>query len=369
MSRRAAVAVIVTAYTYNSHADMILGRLLGDHDYEPKLEVVSLYTDQVPHNDLSREAAARFSIPIYPTIGEAIAAPHLGRPIDGVMIIGEHGDYPTNDKGQTLYPRCKMLAHTLQAFDALGLCVPVFSDKHLSYDTQEACWMYKELKKRKVPFMGGSSIPHTDPIPSYKMEALRTMDELLVVSCSALVESYGFHGVEVLQSLAEKRSGGEHGVRSVRAVNGTEVWRAMERKEWPEDLLLQALSVFEGIPDQHPRQLEPEPYWFEIEYMDGLKGNVVQFPTLVEKWGYAFRCRDEPKQSIAAICNSDNDRPFRHFERFTRLIEQFVLTRTPPFPMERTLLTTGITNGIVESLYTGKRQYTPELQLSYKSRC
>ena len=56
---RKRIATIITEYRYNSHADVIVGRLLEGYDYAgrriaPRTRVVSMYTDQVPSNDMSR---------------------------------------------------------------------------------------------------------------------------------------------------------------------------------------------------------------------------------------------------------------------------------------------------------------------------
>jgi hypothetical protein len=358
------VAAIVTEYRYNSHAEMILGRLLGAFDYKPEVRVVSIYTDQVPEGDMSREAAARLSIPICGTIREAVLARHCPEPIDGVIIIGEHGSYPINEKGQMLYPRRRMLEETLAALDEMGLVVPIFLDKHFSYDTDDAFWMYGELKRRGIPFMGGSSIPHTDPVPPYDPRRLHSLREILVISHSTLLEGYGFHALDVLQSVAERRRGGESGVRSVQVVQGPDVWEAMDRGEWPEDLMLQALAAYPGLGPEHPRTLDPHPTLMVIDYVDGTKGYVVQFRSLVEQWGFAVRCEDGG--IIAARCNSGLDRPFDHFERLTRMIERMIVTRKPPFPMERTLMSTGLVNAVVNAAYLGRKLETPELSaISY----
>ncbi|UVI27294.1 hypothetical protein [Paenibacillus spongiae] len=359
------VAAIVTEYRYNSHADVILGRLLGDFGYQPRVEVVSIYTDQVPENDMSREAAARLNIPICPTIGDTVRAAHAGGPVDGIIIIGEHGSYPTNGKGQTEYPRRRFLEETIAALDELGLAVPIFSDKHLAYDYDDARWMYEHMKARGIPFMGGSSIPHTEHVPAFDPRELSELSEILVISSGGL-ESYGFHAMEVLQSLAEHRNGGESGVRAIYLIDGSggEAWAAMDRGEWPEDLLLEALGAIPGLPAVHPRDLEPEPALFVVEYMDGTKGYIIQFKRLVEQWSFAFR-HGTDRQVTAALCDSDLDRPFAHFERLTRMIESFIETREQPFPMERTLLTTGMICFAMDALFYGRKLETPALQIVY----
>ncbi|MBB6671653.1 hypothetical protein [Cohnella nanjingensis] len=369
---RKRVAAIVTEYRHNSHAEMIVGRLLGDFGYHPRVEVATIYTDQVPEGDLSRAAAAEHGIPICATIGDAVLAPHAGGPVDGVILIGEHGDYPVNEKGQMLYPRRRFLEETLAALDRAGRTVPIFSDKHLSWHFSDARWMYDQLKKRGIPFLGGSSIPHADPIPAYDPEVLCGVKDIFVVSSGGL-EAYGFHAADVLQSLAERRKGGETGIRSVRLMGGAEMavpigrhgeaWAAMDRGEWPEELLLAALRAFPGLPLVHPRTAEPDPALFVYEYANGTTGYVLQFQRLIEQWGFA--CRDRRGHVTASRLDSGLERPFGHFERLTRFIERLILTGRPPFPMERTLLSTGMINLAMESLHAGRKLETPELAIAY----
>ena len=101
----------MTTYFKYSHAQHIVDRFLdgygwnGTHHYPP-MDLVSLYVDQVGANDLSRERAARHpAMKIYPTIAEALTLGGGKLAVDGVVLVGEHGNYPRNEKGQTKYPR------------------------------------------------------------------------------------------------------------------------------------------------------------------------------------------------------------------------------------------------------------------------
>ena len=73
--------------------------------HQPDMKVVSLYVDQKPEGDLSAERAKEFGFKVYPTIAEALRCGGDKLAVDAVLIIGEHGDYPRNEKGQILYPR------------------------------------------------------------------------------------------------------------------------------------------------------------------------------------------------------------------------------------------------------------------------
>ncbi len=88
---RPKIAVIVTAFTYRSHAHVLLENFLGPYLFngektEPGIEVVSLYVEQFPEGDMAREVAREFDIPIYPTIGEAVRNGGKTLGVDGVLV-------------------------------------------------------------------------------------------------------------------------------------------------------------------------------------------------------------------------------------------------------------------------------------------
>ncbi|MCW3100735.1 MAG: hypothetical protein JWL77_6353 [Chthonomonadaceae bacterium] len=101
------VAALVTHYTHNSHADVIVSRLLQGYNLDfqaPRsvLQLVSLYTDQVSAGDMSRKLAREYGFPICSTIAETLTQGGSELAVDGVLLIGEHGDYPLSDTGQIL---------------------------------------------------------------------------------------------------------------------------------------------------------------------------------------------------------------------------------------------------------------------------
>ena len=66
------VAAVITEWRTNSHADVLLSRLLEPeawgHARPFGLKLVSVYADQCPENDLCRAACGRHGIPIFPTV-------------------------------------------------------------------------------------------------------------------------------------------------------------------------------------------------------------------------------------------------------------------------------------------------------------
>ena len=110
-TRRPKLAALVTEYRKYSHAQNIVDRFLGGYGWEsrwyrPEMDVVSLYVDQFPQSDLSRERVARYpALKMYPTIAGALTLGGSQLAVDGILMIAEHGQYPNNEKGQTQYPR------------------------------------------------------------------------------------------------------------------------------------------------------------------------------------------------------------------------------------------------------------------------
>ena len=156
-AQRKRIAAIITEYRLDSHADVIVGRLLEGYEYNgrhqtPQVEVVSMYTDQVPSNDMSRTMAAKHGVKICPTVRNALVG-DKGLAVQGVVLIGEHGNYPENEKGQKLYPRYELYKQIVDVFGETGHSVPVFCDKHLSYDWQKAKWMYDQSRTLRFPLM------------------------------------------------------------------------------------------------------------------------------------------------------------------------------------------------------------------------
>src|SRR5436190_20263698 len=104
------VAAIVTTYFRYSHADNIVTRFMEGYSivgksYPPPCKVASLFIEQVNDLDIGRPLAKRWNVPVYPTIAEALTLGGNKLAVDGVVIVAEHGDYPTNARGQIEYPR------------------------------------------------------------------------------------------------------------------------------------------------------------------------------------------------------------------------------------------------------------------------
>ncbi len=384
---RPKLAAVVTTYFKYSHAQHIVDRFLegygwnGTH-HHPAMDLVSLCVNQVGDNDVSRDRAARFpSMKVYPTIAEALTLGTSSLAVDGVVLVGEHGKYPRNEKGQTRYPRYEFFQQIVKVFQSSGRSVPVFNDKHLSWNWEWAREMYDTSKKMGFPLMAGSSLPVTWRTPSLEMPLGSRLREAMCV-CYGGVDSYDFHGLETVQCMVERRHGGESGVKWVQAYRGEKFWQAYQEGVWPRDLVEAALcrshtlkparpgfnDIFPSVDDM--KRLVRNPAAYRYEHEDGLKSTMLLMSGLIEDFNFAAHL--EGRSEIFSTQMYLPMPPGRtslanFFSPLVNNFEKMYLTGKPTYPVERTLLTTGLTAAGVESLYRNQERYdTPHLAIRYQ---
>jgi hypothetical protein len=383
--RRPKIAAISTIYFKYSHAQHIVDRFLegygwnGAH-HHPPMDLVSLYVDQVGTGDLSKDRAKRFpSMRIYPTIAEALTLGGSELAVDGIVVIGEHGKYARNEKGQTQYPRYEFFQEIFKVLRASGRPVPIFNDKHLSWRWDWSKEIYDTARQLRVPLMAGSSLPVTWRTPSVEMPSGARLRDALCV-CYGGVDSYDFHGLETIQCMVERRRGGESGVKSVQAFKGPAFWKAMKEGVWSRDLMESALSrshtltpAREGFNNILPttedmERLVKSPVAYSYEHEDGLKSTMLLMSGLVKDFNFAARLDKGLLSTQMYLPMPDGRTTLANF--FSPLVynmEQMFLTGKPTYPVERTLLTTGLTAAGVDSLHAGQTKLaTPHLAITYQ---
>jgi len=362
------VAAILTHYFTGSHADVLVGKILEgwqkDGGPGPALSLKAMYVDQFHNNDVAREMAKKHDVPIVNTIEEALTLGGKSIAVDGVLSIGEHGHYQSNAKGQTLYPRRRFLHAITQAFEKHGRVVPVFNDKHLGPEWDDILWMYRRVRELKVPFMAGSSLPvgFRDPDPVIPLDS--EIEGALVVGYSGL-DIYGLHALECLQCLVERRRGGERGVKRVRCLTGDALWQAVDGGVVDRELLQAALKVVPHAANVDPRQGAQDPALFQFEYVDGFQGRVLMLPAYVGGNGVAVKLRGQA-QPVATRFEERLQPHYPHFAYLLKAIERMIHTGRPSYPVERTLLTSGVLDRALTSRVEESRWIdTPELQIAY----
>lgn len=372
--RKPTVAAIVTEYRYYSHADVIVGRLLDGYypdgvRTEPRTEVVSMYTEQVPKNDMSRGVAAKHGFRIYPSIQEALTRGGDKLAVDAVLLIGEHGDYPSNGAGQKLYPRYELMEEIVSVFRRSKRVAPVFCDKHLSYSWVKAKEMYDWSKELKFPFMAGSSIPVTLRQPVVELPLGCRIQHAVSVGYGDL-DAYGFHTLEGQQCMVERRRGGETGIAAVEWLEGDAVWKWRDGAgQWSAPLLAAALETGKRPKPGRPEELVQRPAAFLIEYRSGLRTASYLLEGLAEEFKFAARLEGEAAPVATTFVDGEKTtRPLPHFDGLVHCIEELFVTGRPVYPVERTLLTTGALAFLFESRTRRARVQTPGLDVTYKAQ-
>ncbi|MDA1315344.1 MAG: hypothetical protein O2968_18595 [Acidobacteria bacterium] len=371
---RLPVAAIITEYRHWSHADVIITKLLEGYDHDggagPNLRLAGMYVDQFPENDMARDLARKHSIPIFETIEDAITLGTGAVAVKGVLSIGEHGKYPyTPDTNQHMYPRRRFFDGIAATFLKCGQVVPVFNDKHLAYNWADAKHMYDTAQAMKMPFMAGSSIPVTWRIPPLELPRGCEIEEVAGLGYGD-IEAYGFHTLEGVQCMVERRSGYETGVAAVETYQGRKaVEEAARQGLWSTELVEAAL---EAAPDRFPGRPSVEDYdrkdfaIFRVEYRDGLKATIIIANPAVQTFGFACKLQGEAKPRATEF-ELQRGAPFRHFGYLVDAVEPMIRTGKPSYPVERTLLTTGIIDAVMHSIAEGGRRIeTPHLKIAYE---
>ena len=384
---RPKLAAICTTYFKYSHAQHIVDRFLegygwnGTH-HHPAMDLVSIYIDQIGANDVSKSRLQQFpSMKLYPSIAEALTLGGSRLAVDGVILVGEHGRYPPNEKGQTMYPRYEFFKEIVKVFKESGRSVPMFNDKHLSWNWEWAKEMYDTSRRMGFPLMAGSSLPVTWRTPSIEMPLGARIREAMCI-CYGGVDSYDFHGLETLQCMVERRKGGETGVKWLQAYRGESFWKAHEAGVWPKDLVEAALCrshtlkparggfnhVFPSADEMRTLVKDPTAYCYE--HADGLKCTMLLMGGLVEDFNFAAHVEGQP-----GVFSTQMYLPMppartslaNFFSPLVNNFEQMYLTGKETYPPERTLLTTGLTAAGMESLFRQQTRFeTPHLAIPYQ---
>lgn len=383
-SGRKRIAIITTVWKYLSHAQHMGDRFLVGYPrhgkwHRPDLDVVSLYVDQKPEGDLSAQRAAANGFTVYPTIAEALRCGGKKLAVDGVVIIGEHGDYPTNHKGQVLYPRFEFFEQVVKVFDADGRAVPVFNDKHLSYSGEKAAKMVAESKRLKFPFLAGSSLPVTWRLPPVEVPYDAELDEALMVGVGGS-DPMDYHALEAMQCMVERRKGGETGIRAVQLLEGDAVWKGGEEGLWSRRLLEAALSRSDSLNgfsdlDSRPQdlvrngelpRLVPNPAAYLIERNDGLRTTLLMLNGALADYNFAAQIKGGEVVSTQFFLPPTPN--VTYSACLVAGIEEMIMTGRAPYPVERTQIASAMLDRCLDSKVADhKRIETPELKIVYRA--
>ena len=380
---RKRIAFLATDVFQHSHAQHFLDRFsmgyaVDGRWHQPQVDVAGVYIDQFNERDLGRQRIERYGHKLFPSISEALTLGSSQLAVDGVVIIGEHGRYPKNDRGQTLYPRYRWFKEVVKVFESSGRAVPVFNDKHLSTDWNECQEMVADARRLQFPFYAGSSLPVTWRLPAYELPWGSPLVESVCVAYGG-VDSYDFHALETAQCISERRQGGEVGIARVHAARGEKLWQLLEQpqRDTTRGLFVSALCRSHNLPVDggYPtgpvtydwaKQALPDTTGYLIEHRDGFHTAI--FLTAIRDFNYAGQLADGSQVGCQMYLpmpgSSATTADF--FNPLSYHVERMIVHGQTPYPIERTLLTSGMVIAGVESLFRDQSPVeTPEMEVSY----
>ena len=139
-------------------------------------------------------------------------------------------------------------------------------------------------------------------------------------------------------------------MKKIRRIEGNGVWRAGRNGDWPWPLLAAAISrsnTTQGDPVRDGRtqdivglgrlqKLVAQPRGWLIEHRDGLRSTVLVLDGAIADINLAVRSRD------GLIVSTQLYRPpapnRSEFDRLAAVVDEFLASRNPPWPIERSRL-------------------------------
>jgi len=381
-TKRPRLAAVVTAYKNLLHGQHVVDRFLEGYGWNgtfhhPAMDVVSLYVDQKGPGDLSVERSERHPMmKVYDSIAETVTCGTSKLAVDGVIVVGEHGTYPLTDTGIMKHPHYEFFEQIVKVYRDSGKAVPYFNDKELSYRFDWSKAMVDTSHELGFPLQGGSSLAVTWRIPSVEFPTGAVVKEAVSVGYGGMA-SYDFHGLETIQCMVERRKGGESGVEWIQAYRGESFWKAYTDGVWSDALMKSALTRSSTLTPADPnftqmyptleqmKELVKDPVAYNYQHRDGLRCTMLLMNGLVRDFTFAADIEGHAKPFSTQMYLPMPDGRTTLASFFTPLVhnaEVMFETGRAQYPIERTLLTSGLLIAGVDSAHQGfKRIETPEL--------
>ena len=239
--------------------------------------------------------------------------------------------------------------------------------------------MVEDSHRLGFAFLAGSSLPVTSRLPQIDVPSDAPLVESVCVGYGG-VDSYDFHGLETAQCMSERRRGGEQGIRRVQALRGQALWHALEGDDraTTRRLMVAALNrshnlpvvtgyVTDAVTFEWARKAFPDMLGYFIEHPGGFRTTL--FLASIRDFNYAG-LRSDNGEIIS--CQMYLPMPGQSattadfFNPLVRHIEDLMITGRANYPVERTLLTSGMVVAAVDSLHRGGAVVeTPEMNVRY----
>jgi hypothetical protein len=120
---------------------------------------------------------------------------------------------------------------------------------------------------------------------------------------------------------------------------------------------------------------------FVVHYADGLQATLLNLNGYVQDFAFAARVpslptrlpqgergtvETAPSSVVATAFKLEGKPPRWHFNFLAHHIQQFFVTHQAPYPVERTVLTSGILAALMDAGFQGQQLDTPHLAISYQ---
>ncbi len=335
-----------------------------------------------PLSDLSEQRSQEFGFRLCRNIPEALRCGGSRIAVDAVLAIAEQGGdtpYSSNDMGQILLPTYDWFEQCVHVFEEENHVVPYFNHKRLSFSFPEAQNMVQTAEQMKFPLLAGSSMPITWRLPDVDIPLGAPVEEAVMVGLGRF-DGMDFDALDAMQSMLERRKGGETGVKAVQLLEGDDVWAARKAGRWSEDLMSSALSrsdtplgltVLDGRTQDLAapgvlEQLVKDPAAYCIEYNDGTRATLLMLNGAIRDFNISARVAGHGLVSTQFFMPPAPNQTYSAC--LAAKIEHMVQTRNAPYPVERTLLTTGLLEACLRSRHRlNQRLETPQLAVRYQS--
>jgi hypothetical protein len=247
-------------------------------------------------------------------------------------------------------------------------------------------------RSRKIALLAGTPLCVTWRLPEVELPPATPLSEVLIVvqanpspgqtsppAPPSSLRGAELHALEGLLPVIERRHGGASGVRSIRFLEGKELWKVGDRGIWSWPLLAAALSRShspQGDPVLDGRtqdlaglglvpKLARNPRGWLLEHRDGLRSAILVLDGVVADFNFAVKSRDGSivsAQLFRAPAPAE-----QHFSRLAAVLEAFFRTGKAPWLIERNLLIAGLLEAFGRpSSRSGKIVPTPGLEIAYQ---
>lgn len=402
-------AAVVNEFWSGSHADLIVGRLHDGYEVlwtptDPLCELASLYVLDPGPTDLGASRTQEWGLGSAGSLAEALSAQGTGVDVDGVVLIAERNPRSGrpeefDGRGRPKDRRHEMFMQVAAECERSGRRVPVFLDKHLGNSWAEISEIYATSRRLSIPLMAGSSVPVTVRCPPVEIPLGSQVTEVVAVATGS-GEPPIFHPLELIQSMIERRAGFETGVASVQFVSGDRFWEAFANGGlWSRELADAAIDAvphyaggareyYARYPSSKPHGLATSPRGREeavvVDYNDGTRVSVLLLTGFMLRRAVAVRVAktaeplvtwtptgtkltDVPMAGASVATPGQKKPPTWNFDHLANFVDRFLFTGKSPFPIERTVLTSGILEAAMASRQLGGEPVeTPHLGIEYR---